>query len=876
MKALFAFAFSFAICLALVAQPTRIAIIDFENISGIAKYDGLGKAMSSMLISDIEANVSPKRLQLVERAQIQKVIKEQNFQASGSVDKATAVKAGKILGVTYMLVGDVYVLNEQLIINARLTNTETGDIVFSKKQEGKTTAWLPLKTAIAQDIASSLAMPFTEPTIQDSELAIGTISTFGNAIAASDQGNIDKAQSLADAVTDINPEFAYVDDLRKEIEKLKQQVAQNTADIKKNQQDIQELNKSGDLVINASTYEELLNNLGSVLITDKQRISILRKIVEKFPKEAEENGGAIFWQSIFPMIQKNINKPLSSLIDYLFDSSQPSITNEELYQYCALYSIGWALQWKINMATDKNEISNEIFDADNRAIENIVHKVTTNIKNKAILIFLTHRQSYSLDNNNNLRDSKEAAIWHIYSALLKELNYPYLEVLNSRYISSNVEVPLFELYTLTLYRLNAELDQINFDLPNFWKSEMKSSAELGFYESHIQSLNLPLEKNSVNQQSEIPNKFLVRTVKPTETIIQNIIKIDSINFRYSRILDHFKDSLQANMCYLNDNLEQILMWSDSIGFNNSIYILSNQWPVGKNIVLLPFGNTEIIATIVGPAENNQDNYLLVENESSKKINTADFITFHTSNSLSDVSTSGRANFQEDFHININNCRDERLKINSITTQFHSQEPPSYNRYFGPGNSQVGPVKLSNKYKFHYELFLRTYQDLIRPYSKFANEPDTLEFMETINSIYNVWVHEGLTDISNSVFEKGWNEIIYKHDPRIAALHFYLFNEVLYPESELSEQFLFAGKINLAHSLLICNHYNHNEIGLWHGVSDAYNRVDSKQNFGKEFGKLNRDEMILQDWKEFANRGIIPLETLKQFNNHFKVISLPVE
>jgi len=63
------------------AQSTRIAILDFENISDIAKYDALGKAMSSMLISDIEANVSSKRLQLVERAQIEKVLKEQNFQA---------------------------------------------------------------------------------------------------------------------------------------------------------------------------------------------------------------------------------------------------------------------------------------------------------------------------------------------------------------------------------------------------------------------------------------------------------------------------------------------------------------------------------------------------------------------------------------------------------------------------------------------------------------------------------------------------------------------------------------------------------------------------------------------------------------------------
>jgi hypothetical protein len=46
---LFVFTFLFS-----NAQVIRVAILDFENISGIPKYDGLGKAMSSMLISDIE------------------------------------------------------------------------------------------------------------------------------------------------------------------------------------------------------------------------------------------------------------------------------------------------------------------------------------------------------------------------------------------------------------------------------------------------------------------------------------------------------------------------------------------------------------------------------------------------------------------------------------------------------------------------------------------------------------------------------------------------------------------------------------------------------------------------------------------------------
>lgn len=96
------------------AEIIRFAILDLENVSGIAKYDGMGKAMSSMLITDIEANVSPKRLQLIERSQIQKILKEQNFQSSLAVDKSSSVKAGKLLGVKYLLVGDIYILNDAL------------------------------------------------------------------------------------------------------------------------------------------------------------------------------------------------------------------------------------------------------------------------------------------------------------------------------------------------------------------------------------------------------------------------------------------------------------------------------------------------------------------------------------------------------------------------------------------------------------------------------------------------------------------------------------------------------------------------------------------------------------------------------------------
>lgn len=301
-----------------ISQNIRVAILDFENVSGNIKYDGLGKAMSSMLISDIEANVSPKRLQLVERTQIQKVLKEQNFQVSGSVDKNTMVQAGKILGVSYLLIGDVYVLNDQLIINARLTNSETGDILFSRKQEGKIIDWLILKSNIAKDLAINLAQPFTSPTIPDKEINAATITTFGNAIVAKDNGELNKAENLIETIKEFNPEFKYLDDLKLELDALKKQVAEQAIKI-------EILNKSGGLVIDAKNYTECWNNMISPLTTDSSDLLYLEYIIDNFPDEAVNNSQLyafpLIWEQIifFRYIESenNVIADLNRMINHI-------------------------------------------------------------------------------------------------------------------------------------------------------------------------------------------------------------------------------------------------------------------------------------------------------------------------------------------------------------------------------------------------------------------------------------------------------------------------------------------------------------------------------------------------------------------------------
>lgn len=224
MKKIIAIVFIFFLIKNTNAQPLRIAILDFDNISGIAKYDGLGKAMSSMLISDIESNVSPKRLQLVERAQINKIMKEQNLQKSTSFDKSTSVKMGRLLGVNFLLIGDIYILDNSLVINARLTDASSGDIKFSEKQEGKINEWLTVKSKLGKSVSTSISMPFTQPRIPDGIISPAVLTTYASAIDENDKGNFEKAETLISTAKEFNPDFGYLDDLRDEVEKLKKQV----------------------------------------------------------------------------------------------------------------------------------------------------------------------------------------------------------------------------------------------------------------------------------------------------------------------------------------------------------------------------------------------------------------------------------------------------------------------------------------------------------------------------------------------------------------------------------------------------------------------------------------------------------------------------
>ena len=210
-----------------LAQTSKVAILDFENTSGKTEYDALGKAMSSMLITDLSNNIHPKKVEFFERSQLNKLLDEQKLQKSKNFDAKTAVDFGKLSGVNYVFVGSVFVMDGNCNITSNHVDVKTSKIVLSKEANGKIEGWLQLKSQLAEAIAQQLNNPITlDPSYKDQATTLATNNQYGKVITTMDQGASDKAEQMRSLFEETNPDFKYFTDLKDDIEQLKKRISE--------------------------------------------------------------------------------------------------------------------------------------------------------------------------------------------------------------------------------------------------------------------------------------------------------------------------------------------------------------------------------------------------------------------------------------------------------------------------------------------------------------------------------------------------------------------------------------------------------------------------------------------------------------------------
>lgn len=110
------------------AKPV-VAVLYFDNNSigrDARDYDGVGKGMAELMTNDLLSNGS---VTVVERERVQALLVEQNLTKEKTIDPATAIRLGKIIGAQYMIYGAFMSDGRgQFVLTAKTVNVQTSQI----------------------------------------------------------------------------------------------------------------------------------------------------------------------------------------------------------------------------------------------------------------------------------------------------------------------------------------------------------------------------------------------------------------------------------------------------------------------------------------------------------------------------------------------------------------------------------------------------------------------------------------------------------------------------------------------------------------------------------------------------------------------------
>ncbi|MFN8672847.1 MAG: CsgG/HfaB family protein [Candidatus Sericytochromatia bacterium] len=112
-----------------VALNKGVAVLDFENNTGVASYDNLKKAMSDALTNGL---AKYQNLNIVERTRLKDAVEELKLGQSGFISQESAIKIGKTTGSQYVVLGSLSKISDTFELSTRVVDIESSKIVSAK------------------------------------------------------------------------------------------------------------------------------------------------------------------------------------------------------------------------------------------------------------------------------------------------------------------------------------------------------------------------------------------------------------------------------------------------------------------------------------------------------------------------------------------------------------------------------------------------------------------------------------------------------------------------------------------------------------------------------------------------------------------------
>lgn len=193
------------------ADKATVAVLYFDNNSLVEpeKYDPLRKGLCDMMITELSTIAA---LEVVERAELEKVLEEIALGQSGVIDEETAPRVGRMLGARTLLLGSFMKgMGDDIRIDTRLVEVESGRVLKAEEVSGKAAKLFKLIEELVFKLAEELDVKIG----RDEKKRIGktnrvgleALRAYSEGLEALDRGDRDLARSRFEAALERDETF---------------------------------------------------------------------------------------------------------------------------------------------------------------------------------------------------------------------------------------------------------------------------------------------------------------------------------------------------------------------------------------------------------------------------------------------------------------------------------------------------------------------------------------------------------------------------------------------------------------------------------------------------------------------------------------------
>ena len=181
-----------------------ISVLYFDNTAKDRDYDWLSKGIADMLISDIAGR---GEVDVIERVNLKKVLDEQQLSLSGLVDDKKALEIGKLLSASKLIYGSFIVKGNVVIINGKLTETQSGKISAAFAAQGTLDRVLMVKDDFSRKVRKALGIEIAEAPGKDQETPLLAIKNYYQGLDLLDRGAVEDARKKFEEASRIDPYY---------------------------------------------------------------------------------------------------------------------------------------------------------------------------------------------------------------------------------------------------------------------------------------------------------------------------------------------------------------------------------------------------------------------------------------------------------------------------------------------------------------------------------------------------------------------------------------------------------------------------------------------------------------------------------------------